>query len=379
MTNKISVLIPDGESDDFALKVLRCLAQVPDIRVHVLARDSQSPTKFSRHRAEFFTHTVDGFDEKRLDVILQTAKQIKPDVILPVDQPTIRLIAKYQSEAQSTAALPPLASAALIDLVSDKWLLTEFLKKENIPHPATILHKNDALNGQNFEALSFPVLLKPLDSSGGVGILYFKDSTELSEYLKKQNQPERFVIQSFVTGYDIDCSVLCQNGEILAYTIQKAFIAGKQQFMPADSIDFLYHERVHAVVKQLMCSLHWSGIAHIDLRYDEIEVEAKIIEINPRYWGSLLGSLVAGINFPHLACLTSMKINYPRPDYQFIRYTKPEIAVNLLINKYLKGDRIIQKFSDTGLPFILRDPTPELHKGYAKISKKIFQKAGVKI
>ena len=47
-----------------------------------------------------------------------------------------------------------------------------------------------------------------------------------------------------------------------------------------------------------MQALKWSGIVNIDFIYDENDKQAKILEVNPRYWQSLLGSLFAGVNFP---------------------------------------------------------------------------------
>jgi predicted ATP-grasp superfamily ATP-dependent carboligase len=309
-----------------------------------------------------------------LDIILQTAKQSGADIIIPVNRPTIRLLAEYHDEVEAIAALPPTPKPESMDIVSDKWLLAQYLQKENIPCPTTILYQKNVSDIQVLATLLFPVLVKPLDGEGGVGIEYFDELSKLVDYLERESVPDRLIIQSFINGYDIDCSVLCENGKILAYTIQKAFIAGKSRFAPADSIEFLHQNQVYDVIEELMQNLNWSGVAHVDLRFDEIENKPKIIEINPRYWGSLLGSLVAGINFPHLACLTSMKIDFPKPEYHFIRYTKPEVSIKLLIRKYLIGDATIRKFSETGLPYTMQDPFPEVQKEIARISKKMFRK-----
>jgi predicted ATP-grasp superfamily ATP-dependent carboligase len=385
MKDKLSVLIPDGEDDSIPLAVLRCLAQAPGLKINVLASKRWAPIRFSRFRAGFFNHNKISFDRERLDVILQTAKKSKADIILPVEQATIRLIAKHREEVESIAALPPIPTPELIDAVSDKWLLAEILERENIPHPATILYQRSKSYEQDVESLSFPVLVKPLDGFGGDGIIYFNELPELTEYLKNGRHSDRFIIQSFIRGYDIDCSVLCQNGEILAYTIQKGLLPGKKRFEPAVSIEFLYDKQVYDVIQRLMCNLNWSGVAHIDLRYDETDNKPKIIEVNPRYWGSLAGSLVAGINFPHLACLTSVKIAFPKPEYQFIRFSRLGVSfresffVKRLVKKQLNGDNSPHTFSANGLSFILSDPFPELYKQFKKISESMIQRTQNKI
>jgi len=107
--------------------------------------------------------------------------------------------------------------------------------------------------------------------------------------------------------------------------------------------------------------------------------------MNPRYWGSLVGSLVAGINFPYLACLISMKIDFPKPEYRFIRYSRVGVSlsknplVKLFTKKDIKEENAIRKSSTTGLPFLLRDPLPEVQKEFIKLSQKVFRKTRSKI
>ena len=100
LNDKPTVLIPDGESR-FALKVLRCLAEVPGLRVSTLSRKRGPPIRFSRYLSRFVTHTTDKSDEAWLDAILQVVKKVKADVVLPVNQSTIRLVAAYRNEFKS--------------------------------------------------------------------------------------------------------------------------------------------------------------------------------------------------------------------------------------------------------------------------------------
>ncbi|MFN8413449.1 MAG: ATP-grasp domain-containing protein [Anaerolineales bacterium] len=372
MKNKtISILIPDAEND-LSLKVLRCLAQVSslNLKISVLSRDKWSPIRLSKHHSGFFTHTIDGYDEKRLNTILDLAKKLKVDIILPIDLPTIRLLAAHQEEVKAIAALPPIASPEYIDIAADKWLLTDILKKEEIPYPTSLLFRSEQPEEHNFEELTYPVLTKPLDSAGGTGIIFFNNFADLSAYLKNDDHPSRLVIQSFIRGYDLGCSVLCQNGEIKAFTMQKGIIPGNKRFEPPSSIVFIQDEKIHENIEKLMRALNWSGVANIDLRYDEDKQEGKILEINPRYWGSVVGSMVAGINFPELACKLSLNIDFPKPEYQLVNYTKPESAVKLLLKKYFKGDNTVQSIKNTGLPYTLSDLGPEFIKYTAKIFER---------
>lgn len=132
----------------------------------------------------------------------------------------------------------------------------------------------------------------------GAGIVFFTNQAELEQFLRNQEDSADFIIQEFIQCYDLSCSVLCRNGEILAYTIQRGVIPGRERFQPPAGIEFVHQEQVIKNVKRLMQALKWSGIVNIDFIYDENDKQAKILEVNPRYWQSLLGSLFAGVNFP---------------------------------------------------------------------------------
>lgn len=365
----ISILIPDGEGL-LPLKVLRCLGQVPNTKVSILSREKWNPIRFSKHHSGFFSHVIDEFDRNRLNVILNLAKQLKVDIILPIDQPTIRLISMYREEVQSVASLPPLAPPDTIDIASDKWRLTEILTKARIPFPKTILFQGEAVDEHKLTQLSFPVLTKPLDSAGGTGIKFFDNLSSLIAYLNHETHPKKLVIQSFVRGYDLICNVLCQDGEIKAHTIQRGIRPGAKRFEPPSSYEFIRQEQVYNNTEKLMRALKFSGIACIDLRYDEVKNETAVLEVNPRYWGSVVASLAAGINFPYLACQLGMNLDFPKPAYELVRYTKPEVAFKLLLKKYLNGDKTIRTLKETGLPYTFADLGPEFIKYFTEFLER---------
>lgn len=324
MTNTLSVL-QLGKP----LQVARCLGKSPNVRLHVLApegaRWSQSQVRFSRYVSSF--HTFDGLgDDEAVDAIYDAVKKTKAEVVLPASEPPTRLVSAHQDLLSQFVTVPPSPAPDHLDMVSDKWLLTNHLRQHELGHIPTVLCTGDSTFERDLHGLSFPVLLKPRqDLMDGRGIHRFEDEGSIRVFL--EGNPEYagdYVVQSFVRGYDVGCSVLCREGEILAYTIQREVVPSRRPYTPAAVIEFIEDEQVLDLVTRLVSSVGWSGVANIDFRYDEESKQVKVIEFNPRYWGSLLGSLSAGVNFPYLHCLAGFGVPFPRPSYSNIRYVVKE-------------------------------------------------------
>lgn len=373
MKNEFTVLIPDGEGDDFGIKATRCLGQAPNVKVGVLSRERWTSVRFSKYQSRFFSHEIDEFDMKQLGVILEAAKQIKADIILPLDWPMIRFLSAHRDEVEKVAALPPLPAPELIDTVSDKWLFAEILKRENLPFPATFLYEREKINTQDFATLNYPILVKPRIGLGGSEIVFFDDHSQLVKSLENPKYGDKYILQEFIPGYDASCNVLCQDGEILAYTIQKGIHSGNSRFEPPSGLEFIQDEQILSTIRKLVRAINWSGVANFDFRYDENNCQPKLLEMNPRFWGSLVASLAAGVNFPYLACLAGLGIEFPQPEYRLTHYIKPELSVRLFIRKYLKGDANVGNLTNTGLPYLLGDPLPEFQKLSTKIYKRLFK------
>ncbi len=53
---------------------------------------------------------------------------------------------------------------------------------------------------------------------------------------------------------------------------------------------------------RLLDLLGWHGVAMVEFRYDARSGTYKLMEINPKFWGSLDLALAAGVDFPHCLC-----------------------------------------------------------------------------
>jgi predicted ATP-grasp superfamily ATP-dependent carboligase len=57
---------------------------------------------------------------------------------------------------------------------------------------------------------------------------------------------------------------------------------------------------------RLLKKLEWYGVAMVEFKVDPRDGIAKLLEINPRFWGSLALAIYSGIDFPYLLyCLAT--------------------------------------------------------------------------
>lgn len=373
--NKVfSVLIPDGESW-LTYSVQSCLAHIPGVEVIVLSNNAWDPMRFSRYTSQFFSYRCNGGNAAKLAAIEETLKRTHVDIILPVDTSTMRLLSAHGASLLAKTALAPLPDVEAIDIAENKWLLAQWLQKHQIPRPTTLLYQANVSFEQALDTLIFPVLLKPTQQVGDVGIggrgiQIFKQSSALLEFCK-ENATTEYVVQSFINGYDIDCSVLCRQGKIQAYTIQKGFMAGSGRFAPPAGIEFVANAKIYDVIKTLVEKMNWTGIAHFDLRYDEQDQQVKVIEINARFWGSLLGSFYAGVNFPYLTCLTGLGLAIPKIDFHLLRYVNGQAAIKILYQRVIQKKHENDHFDHSALAFMIKNPAPMFVAYAAKVYRKV--------
>lgn len=358
---KISILIPDGESH-ILLYVINCLSDVKGLKIYMMSNTKNNPMRYSRYIKGFSYYKK---TDSEIDWINNINKEIEKhniDVVMPIFEIGIKTLTKYSHKIlleDKLGLLPPLTN---FNTAINKGLLAKHLEISNIPGPrSVIVDSNREID--KARNLKFPVIIKPLEGfGGGHGIEVFDTIEDFKSHFTNHNFNYINIVQEYIIGYDIDCSVLCKDGHILAFTIQKGNMIGKSQFTPQVGLSFLYEQDLYDVVEKLMKSLDWSGVAHIDMRYDQNTKEFKVIEINTRFWVSLDASLIAGVNFPYLYCLSSMESFFTKPHYNFVEY----LNLKGLIKRIKQDMKFVFKINfmlnNTPLKFALKDPAPMIYK-----------------
>jgi predicted ATP-grasp superfamily ATP-dependent carboligase len=365
MNKKISVLIPDGE-DDRALIVVRSLAYSKNVRIYVISSEYKS-VHLSVH--SHFIKINTNSDVERLNRIFEVSKKKDIKILLPIGQKGIQFIHSNYPLLKDNFKIPPIPGRNEFDIARNKWSLNEFCRNNKLSYLKSFLVKNHRYNKSDFNEFEGSVLLKPALGEGGLGIVFFRDVSDLVENLNKKADfyaNNGYIVQEYIDGEVISFSALCENGEMLAYTIHHPAQNNNRSFVFAKIFEFIENDKAFEFSRDLLMKLRWNGMANMDLIMNS-EGVLYILDFNPRYYGTLLGATVSGVNYPYLACLKSLEKPISPQSYRkiiFGIYNGKEM-LTWLSGRKQEGSI---PFKYTNLNFIWKDPLPALMLNFKKLS-----------
>jgi predicted ATP-grasp superfamily ATP-dependent carboligase len=349
------------EDGHHSQKVAVCLGQIPGLKLHVVSNRRWVPIRFSRYVNSYQVNRPGASEEEQVETILQTIRRTGSEVLLPVVDSRSSFVVAHQAELSRHIALTPVPPASSLNLGRDKNLFCEFLAKHDLAQPPLVVLRTVEQAAADVSTLPFPVLFKPARGSGGVGIKLFADSAALRSHLRTNWRAESpAFVQSYVHGEDVDCSVLCREGKILAHTIQTSLLPRRDPFGIDDGLEFIRDPQALDLVTRCISELNWSGIVHFDLRRDARTKQVELLDFNPRYYTSLLGSLAAGVNFPYLSCLAALGIEFEPPTAARCRFFTAEATVKNLARKCMGRGNPIITVRESGLGYAIKDPGPRV-------------------
>lgn len=285
-------IITTNSDDHIGLAVIRSLGK-NNIDFHVLSKTKSTIGLYSRYCKN---KTIGNYD------LGFFSKLSKDDVILPMFEDTMVLLSKNKSHLQCQLGF---SDYDTIQKTRDKSLLMQHAIEQKIPCPKTFFIKNPEDIRECRSAIDFPVVLKPSNGSGGKGIV-FVDSPEklhgIADKFLERYGP--FLLQEkipFTSKYTV--GALCNSN----HELKRICVIKELRNYPIETGQACYVETVNEpklidITEKLLKSLDFFGIADIDFIIDPRDNQPKLMEINPRFWGSMQVAINAGVDFPHLLC-----------------------------------------------------------------------------
>ena len=274
--------------------VARCLTRAGR-RPYVLCWHGYSPMRIGADCRAYFIwsqlrRTEGKLDCSALDQVHLLCRKHAIDVVMAADYDAGLLLAEHGAGAAFTSAVVP--QAMTMRAFNNKWTFSRLLQQLDIPYPdSRYINCRAELQAAR---LGFPIITKPLDKWASVGFEIHHSRAELAATLAQGRLRTSYplIAQCYVPGWDVGASFLAGDGRLRAFSVFQHKRNGER---------FFYRDgRVRNYLETFVAATGYRGVGHIDLRYDPRRDEYRLLELNPRFWASLLYAADAGLNYPQL-------------------------------------------------------------------------------
>ena len=244
------------------------------------------------------------------------------DVVIPMEWNTQVLLTdpanRHRLERYTKI---PFVDADLAGYVNDKAQLMRFAKTQGIEIPETYFVEGMEELKEIAENLDYPAVIKPRISSGSRGLVYVRNKRELLQLYPVIHERYPFPIIQDCLQVEGDCFgvgvLLNSRSQPRASFVYRRIRSYPVSGGPSTLRESVKTDDIRDIAVSLFESLKWSGVAHAEFKIDPRDGKPKLLEINPRFWGSLALAIEAGVDFPFLLYKLAMDGDVePVMDYQ---------------------------------------------------------------
>ncbi len=281
-----SVLVTDGYWKK-SLAAVRAL-DAGGLRPVVGEVTRLAPALWSRAAAARFTYPS---PTRSRDAFVEAIGARGADVVLPMEEETLLVLADARDRGALDAPVPwPAASE--IACLRDKGALPDIAARCDVPTPPTAL----AAPGDDLREVARPLrppfVVKPRIGSGARGHLRAASLEDLARL--RPRVP--VVVQEALPPGPVDCVslLLDREGRLLARFAHRRLRTRPATGGPSTLCESVECPEEEACALRLLRSVGWHGVAMLEF------LDGRLLEVNPRFWGSLSLAVRCGVNFPAL-------------------------------------------------------------------------------
>lgn len=294
------VLVLDAQLRN-SLAIIRSLGKA-GFQVTAADDTKVSTGMFSRYCNKRMVYPSPKNEEKFIEYLLDYVKQNKFEMIFPVSDATVMPIVRNKEEF-SRYTIVPYPDYDILNKAEDKAETLKLALAGNIACPRTYFITSREKILELKDTFEYPLVIKPRISYGSRGISLCRSPGELiKKYDRVCSQYDRPLIQEYVpNGGQLGVYALLNfDSELRAVSVQKRLRCYPVSGGPSTFRETIDDPELVETAYRLLKALRWRGIAMVEFRVDPRDGLPKLMEINPRFWGSLQLSILSGIDFPLL-------------------------------------------------------------------------------
>ena len=223
------------------------------------------------------------------DRILEICRKLEIDLLIPTVDTELLPIARRLEEFRAAGTDAVVASVETLETCLDKWELDRRCRGE-VRVPATVLV--DA----SFEpsSVELPVIVKPRSGSGSRGIRLIENPSDL-EQLERDGT---LLVQELLPGPEYSLDVFAsREGEVLAVVPRERLKVDSGIAITGRTSHDKELQEFGAAVARL---IGLNTVANVQAK-GAVEGVPALLEVNPRFPGTMPLTIAAGVDMPRLA------------------------------------------------------------------------------
>jgi len=278
MTKKLAIIGADEEQLPLVDK-----AKEMGIETHCFAWEKAEIYTFCKGKADYF-HPISIMEKEK---VLEKCRELKIDGVLHIlsdaAMPTVAFVAENMGLKGNkyTDAL----------ITSNKYRARQAMLNNGVSSPRFVVAKKE--QDPDLTGFKYPLIVKPTDRNGSVGVMKVADESELQEALQRAQQfsfSGQALVEEFITGSELSAHTMSWNGKHYILAIRDKVTSEAPFFVEiAHHIPTQFGPETVALIE----TEARKALDALNIRYGACDAEFKVtadgkvyaIEINARMGG----------------------------------------------------------------------------------------------
>jgi predicted ATP-grasp superfamily ATP-dependent carboligase len=294
------ILVTDAEQSK-SVPIIRTLGQAG---LHVVCGASKrySLGFYYKYCKKRYRYPEPEKEEDFIAWLIDMAKRGAFTILFPIDERTMTPVTRHLATLQKYMQVPVVDHQTYM-VAHDKSKTMERAKACGVPIPKTWWFPTVEDFYEKQKEITIPCIIKPRISSGSRGLRYIYERNDLERgFLEIHKNYPYPLVQDLLPsgGATFGVELLLNQGHVIASFMHKRLREYPLSGEPSTLRESVYDKDLIETALRLLTSIGWHGVAMVEFKVDPRDQVARLMEINPKFWGSIALPIFAGVNFPHL-------------------------------------------------------------------------------
>ncbi|MEO5644706.1 MAG: ATP-grasp domain-containing protein [Bacteroidia bacterium] len=311
----MKILLLDAGNQN-TLAITRWLGKSKSGELHLAGFNKLALSFYSKYCKKKYILPRPSNQQEYFPALLKLVKEGKFDILFPVGNYSFETCVRHYDELSHYCKLL-VPGIHCFDVAASKAATYKLAEECGVHVPAgyTFETREQLFN----TALNFPVVIKAPFEMGKNVVEYAGNKKEFFEKFDKMCAVNGFglgswpIIQQYIRGDGYGFFAFYDNGKCGATFMHKRIREYPVTGGASTCAISVNEKELADTGKRLLDKLGWNGAAMVEFKRSNDDGKYYLMEINPKFWGSLELALASGVNFPEMVInkLTGQKVSTP--------------------------------------------------------------------